>query len=93
MKNYSGYSRYRPGHLRRKKPCLCAATVSVAFAYSVQDMVLMGRANKIGLFSKPGQRDTEAAMNALEQLKTDHLTHKPFSELYRCKKGRENPGL
>ena len=53
----------------------------VAFAYSALDMVLMGRANKIGLFSKPGQRDTEAAMNALEQLKIGHLAHKPFSEL------------
>jgi len=53
----------------------------VAFAYSALDMVLMGRAKAIGLFSKPTNMDIELAMNALEHLKIKHLANKPFYEL------------
>ena len=53
----------------------------VAFAYRALDMVLMGRAKKIGLFSKPTTLDIQLAMNALELLKIEDLANKPFCEL------------
>jgi iron complex transport system ATP-binding protein len=53
----------------------------VSFSYAVLDMVLMGRARKIGLFSAPSSADEEAALNALRRLKLDHLAERPFDEL------------
>lgn len=43
-------------------------TFAPAFSYSVFDVVLMGRARHIGLFSNPGAADRRMAWNALEQL-------------------------
>jgi iron complex transport system ATP-binding protein len=53
----------------------------VTFSYAVLDMVLMGRARKIGLFSTPSADDEEAAFGALARLKLDHLARRPFEEL------------
>lgn len=53
----------------------------VVFAYSALDMVLMGRAQKIGLFSKPGRRDIELALAAMDQLQVAGLAGRSFSEL------------
>jgi iron complex transport system ATP-binding protein len=53
----------------------------VSFSYTVLDMVLMGRAGKIGLFSSPSAEDEEASFDALRRLKLDHLAGRPFDEL------------
>lgn len=53
----------------------------VSFSYTVLDMVLMGRARKIGLFSTPSVDDEEAAFDALKRLKLDDLAERPFDEL------------
>jgi iron complex transport system ATP-binding protein len=53
----------------------------VSFSYTVLDMVLMGRAARIGLFSTPSAKDEEAAFTALKRLKLDHLAQRPFDEL------------
>jgi iron complex transport system ATP-binding protein len=53
----------------------------VSFSYTVLDMVLMGRAAKIGLFSTPSAKDEEAAFDALRRLKLEHLAGRPFDEL------------
>ncbi|ATB70075.1 putative ABC transporter ATP-binding protein [Sulfurospirillum diekertiae] len=53
----------------------------VSFDYSALDMALMGRANKVGMFSQPSIEDEEAAMNALERFGLAHLAHRPFHEL------------
>ena len=39
----------------------------VSFDYSVLDMVLMGRAKKVGLFSQPTSKDEAAAFAALDR--------------------------
>src|SRR5579863_10240154 len=52
-----------------------------AFDYSVLDMVLMGRAEKIGLLSQPSRQDREAALGALERLGIAGFAHNPFHEL------------
>lgn len=52
-----------------------------AFSYAVLDMVLMGRANAIGLFSSPSQHDITMAQRALAMLSIDHLAHEAFDRL------------
>lgn len=54
---------------------------SVTFSYSVLQMVLMGRAGKIGLFSQPSRADERMAMRALERFELAELAHRPFDAL------------
>ena len=51
------------------------------FAFSVLDIVLMGRARHIGLFGAPGARDYKVAESCLSRMKVDHLRDRPFNEL------------
>ncbi|MBU6462314.1 MAG: ABC transporter ATP-binding protein [Bradyrhizobium sp.] len=53
----------------------------VSFDYSVLDMVLMGRARKIGLFSQPTRSDEEAAIVALDRFGMAEFAGRPFHEL------------
>lgn len=53
----------------------------VSFDYSALDMVLMGRARKIGLLSQPSHRDEEAALHALERFGLGAMAHRPFHEM------------
>ena len=53
----------------------------VTFDYSVLDMVLMGRAKKVGLFSQPSAEDEEASLAALERFGIADLARHPFHEL------------
>jgi len=54
---------------------------SVAFDYSVQDIVAMGRVRNISLFSKPSKRDVQICLDALESLEILHLKNKRFNSL------------
>jgi len=53
----------------------------VGLDYSALDMVLMGRARQIGLFSQPSAHDEEAAMAALDHFGLADIAHQPFHEL------------
>lgn len=53
----------------------------VTFAFTVLDMVLMGRARKIGLFGRPGKADTDAALNALARFGIEDLAERSFYRL------------
>ncbi len=53
----------------------------VTFDYSVLDMVLMGRARQVGLFSQPTARDREIAREMLGRLGLADLADKSFHEL------------
>jgi len=53
----------------------------VTFYYSVLDMVLMGRARQVGLFSQPTAEDEEAAMASLERFGMADFAPHPFHEL------------
>ena len=53
----------------------------VSFSYTVLDMVLMGRANRIGLFSTPSAEDEKAAITALDKLNLAGLAERPFDRL------------
>ncbi|HEY8393387.1 MAG TPA: ABC transporter ATP-binding protein [Thermaerobacter sp.] len=54
---------------------------AVPFAYSVRDVVLMGRARHVGLFALPGPRDQAAAAAALRRVGIEHLAGRPFPAL------------
>ena len=51
------------------------------FPYSVIDMVLMGRARHIGMFSGPRHRDYLLALESLEALNALHLKDRNFTTL------------
>lgn len=54
---------------------------SPAFAYTVHDVVLMGRAPHLGLFGKPGKADHTAADDALERVGMIEFRHRPYTQL------------
>ena len=51
------------------------------FAFSVLDIVLMGRARHIGLFGAPRARDYQIARKYLELMRVGSLAERPFNEL------------
>jgi iron complex transport system ATP-binding protein len=53
----------------------------VSFDYSALDMVLMGRARKVGLFSQPTPADEAAAFAALARFGLAPLARRPFHEM------------
>jgi iron complex transport system ATP-binding protein len=53
----------------------------VSFPFKVLDMVLMGRARQIGLFSQPSHQDELASLEALSRLGMAGLAERSFDEL------------
>jgi iron complex transport system ATP-binding protein len=51
------------------------------FAYSVREMVLMGRTAHVSPFAVPGARDREVASSSLESLGIAHLAERPFTAI------------
>ncbi|MDQ7247910.1 ABC transporter ATP-binding protein [Dongia sedimenti] len=51
------------------------------FAFSVLDIVLMGRARHLGLFTAPRKADYEVAERYLELMQVAHLRDRPFNAL------------
>lgn len=54
---------------------------SSSFAYSVLDIVLMGRATHVHTFAKPKPHDYQLAMEALDYLHLTHLAQREFASL------------
>jgi len=53
----------------------------VGFDYSVLDMVLMGRAKRVGVFAQPSRQDEAAALAALDRFGLADLARLPFHVL------------
>ncbi|MEN2994240.1 MAG: ABC transporter ATP-binding protein [Thermodesulfovibrio sp.] len=51
------------------------------FPYSVFDVVLMGRASYVGIFSSPGKRDYEMVEEALKTVGIEHLQNTPYTKI------------
>jgi iron complex transport system ATP-binding protein len=51
------------------------------FPYSVADVVLMGRAAHVSLFSAPSRQDRLRADDAIEKLDIGHLRERPYTKL------------
>lgn len=56
-------------------------TVDWHFPITAQEVVLMGRYSKIGLFRRPSPRDRRKALEALEQMEIRDLADSPIAEL------------
>lgn len=54
---------------------------SPAFAYSVHDIVLMGRTPYLGLFARPGDADHQIADDALERVGMLAFRDRPYTQL------------
>jgi iron complex transport system ATP-binding protein len=52
-----------------------------AFDYSVVEMVLMGRAQHVGLLAQPSRKDEQAAFAALDRFGLADLARRPFHQL------------
>lgn len=48
---------------------------NIVFPYSVLDMVLLGRASRIGLYSKPSQKDVDLSREAIQKVGIEELTY------------------
>ncbi len=64
-----------------RKICFLAQSHMPTFAYSVFDVVLMGRAPHMGLFDTPSSYDQEIAYKAMETLGILPLQNQPYSQL------------
>jgi iron complex transport system ATP-binding protein len=51
------------------------------FAFSVEDVVLIGRSARSGLFAGPSARDREVALGAIERLGIAHLAERPYTQI------------
>ncbi len=51
------------------------------FPYTVEEIVLMGRASHIGMFASPCNEDISIAHEAIETVGIKHLQHRPYTEL------------
>ncbi len=51
------------------------------FPYTVEEIVLMGRASHIGMFGSPGREDVSTSHEAIETVGIKHLMHRPYTEL------------
>jgi len=54
---------------------------SLSFGFTVFEYVLMGCAPKLGLFSRPGKEEKDAAFNALNVMGVTDFAHRQFEEL------------
>jgi iron complex transport system ATP-binding protein len=52
-----------------------------AFSYTVWQFVMMGRAPRVGFFSRPGKEDEEAVWAALADLGITYLADKPCTDI------------
>lgn len=53
----------------------------VPFAFTVRDVVVMGRLSRVGRFSSPGERDYAVADRVLDQLGISGLAQRSYTEL------------
>ena len=51
------------------------------FPYAVKDVVMMGRANRMGASGQPGAKDYNMVENAMEELVIRHLRDKPYVDI------------
>jgi iron complex transport system ATP-binding protein len=65
----------------RGMPAFVPQLFQVSFPYRVLDMVMMGRARQIGLFSLPSRQDDTAGREVLSRLGLEHLAERSFDEL------------
>lgn len=71
------YTRREIAHLVAYVPQAQTGT----FAYTVEDIVVMGRAARVGLLAAPSRSDRRIATEALRRLGIQHLASRPYTEV------------
>lgn len=64
-----------------KKVGYVPQTHELTFPYTVLEMVLMGRAPHLGLFSSPSRKDVKIAEETIETLGISHLIDRPYPNI------------
>lgn len=64
-----------------KRAAYVPQVVEGYFPFTVLDVVLMGRAPHLGMFSAPGAEDRRIAEGALDELRIAHLSGRPFTAI------------
>ncbi|MBN9245554.1 MAG: ABC transporter ATP-binding protein [Mesorhizobium sp.] len=70
-----------PSAERARRLAFVSQTENAAFALSVEEIVLTGRAAHLGLFDRPAAKDRELARQALDMMDIGHLAERSFAEL------------
>ena len=78
----------QPRRLVARRIAVVPQETQLAFEYTVQEMVLMGRHPHLGLFELEGPSDFAVVRDALEATGTSHLEHRRFSTLSGGEKQR-----
>lgn len=71
-----------------RRVAVVAAHVSVGFAYTVEEVVLMGRAPHLEGFHLESERDVDVALQAMEAMDVAHLAGRVFDSLSSGEKQR-----
>lgn len=64
-----------------RKICYIPQNHSSAFAYTVEEMAMMGRACHVPMFSVPTSEDADIVAHALDMLHISHLRSRQYTEL------------
>jgi len=70
-----------PSHQRAQRVGLVPQLHTPVFAYTVRELVLMGRTPYLKLLGTPGRADYEIADEAIEQVGLSHLRHRAYTDL------------
>ncbi len=73
------------GHMPDRHTCIAyvpqRSQVDWSFPVTVEDVVMMGRIGRMGLFSHPRRRDWESVRTSLDRVDAAHLAKKQIGEL------------
>ncbi|MBU1343919.1 MAG: ABC transporter ATP-binding protein [Proteobacteria bacterium] len=64
-----------------KKLGFVPQSLASAFPFTVEEIVVMGRASHIGMISSPSKTDRDKAMSSLEKINIAHLAKRPCNRL------------
>jgi iron complex transport system ATP-binding protein len=70
-----------PAHRRAQRVGLVPQMHTPVFAYTVREVVMMGRTPHLPLLGTPGRRDREIVEQAIEQVGLSALIDRPYTEL------------
>jgi len=69
-----------PGHIAGKLGYVPQSLVS-AFPFTVEEIVIMGRASQISMISSPSRQDKDKARDSMEKIGIAHLARRPCNRL------------
>lgn len=71
----------QPAHQRARYLAVVPQDHEPPFPYSVFDIVLMGRASHVAMFSAPSEHDLAAAYAAINRVGIEHLAERPYTKI------------